>query len=384
VLLKDKNVKSHVVPILADESRTFGMEGLFRQIGIYSPYGQCYTPEDRESLLYYREDEKGQLLQEGISESGAMSSWIAAATSYSSSHVPMIPFYIYYSMFGYQRFGDLAWAAGDIRARGFIMGGTAGRTTLAGEGLQHQDGHNILMFSMVPNCISYDPTFAYELTVIIHDGLRRMFVDQEDVYYYLAIMNENYPHPPMPKGVEADILKGMYLLQEGKKSAKKQVQLLGSGTILRESIAAAEILAKDYNVAADVWSVTSFNELRRDVESVARYNRLHPEADAKQSHVKQCLSGRPGPVIATTDYMKLFADQIRSDIDAPYHVLGTDGFGRSDTREALRDFFEVDAKMIVYTALKALADVGDFDQAALKAAMKKLTIDPKRPDPTSY
>lgn len=381
VLLKDKNVKEHVVPILADESRTFGMESLFRQIGIYSPYGQLYTPEDSHSLLYYREDEKGQLLQEGISESGAMCSWIAAGTSYSSSQVPMIPFYIYYSMFGYQRFGDLAWAAADIRARGFILGGTAGRTTLAGEGLQHQDGHNLLMFSVVPNCISYDPTFSYELTVIIHEGLRRMFVEQEDVYYYITLMNENYTHPSMPKGVEKDIIKGMYLLQEGKKSAKKKVQLLGSGTILRESIAAAEILEKEYGVAADIWSVTSFNELRRDIESVARHNRLHPDGKQKESHVKKCLSKREGPVIATTDYIKLFADQIRADVDAPYYVLGTDGFGRSDTRAALRDFFEVDAKMIAYTALKALADSGDFDMAELKKAMKRLGIDPKRMDP---
>lgn len=383
VLLKDKNVKDRVVPILADESRTFGMEGLFRQIGIYSPYGQQYEPEDRKSLMYYREDEKGQLLQEGISEQGAMSCWIAASTSYSSNNLPLIPFYVYYSMFGFQRFGDLAWAAGDIRARGFIMGGTAGRTTLAGEGLQHQDGHNLLMFSMVPNCVSYDPTFAYELAVIIHDGLRRMYVDQEDIYYYLTVMNENYVHPPMPKGVEAGILKGMYLLKEGKKTAKKYVQLLGSGTILRESIAAAEILEKEYGVTADIWSVTSFNELRKEVESVARHNRLHPAAKEKTSYVKECLQRRVGPVIAATDYMKLFADQIRSDIDAAYYVLGTDGFGRSDTREALRDFFEVDAKMIVYTALKALCDAGQFDQSELKKAMKKLKIDPKRSDPVS-
>jgi len=383
VLLKDKNLKERVVPILADESRTFGMEGLFRQIGIYSPYGQRYEPEDRKSLMYYREDETGQLLQEGISEQGAMSCWIAASTSYASNNVPMIPFYIYYSMFGFQRFGDLAWAAGDIRARGFIMGGTAGRTTLAGEGLQHQDGHNLLMFSMVPNCISYDPTFAYELTVIIHDGMRRMFAHQEDVYYYITLMNENYPQPPMPLGAGHDILKGLYLLKESKKSGKKHIQMLGSGTILREVIAAGELLEKEYGVAADIWSATSFNELRREVESVARYNRLHPGAKAKVSHVKKCLEGRKGPVIAATDYMKLFADQIRQDIDAPYYVLGTDGFGRSDTRKALRDFFEVDAKMIAYTALKALFDAGEFKEDELMKAMKKLGIDPKRPDPVS-
>ena len=357
------------------------MESMFSQIGIYSPHGQNYEPVDKKSLLYYKEAKNGQLLQEGITEAGAMSSFIAAGNAAVNHGVACIPFFIYYSMFGFQRFGDLAWAAGDIRARGFIMGGTAGRTTLAGEGLQHQDGHNLLMFSMVPNCISYDPTFSYELAVIIQDGLRRMYTEQEDVYYYLTLMNENYAHPPMPKGVEADILKGMYLLQEGKKAAKKRVQLLGSGTILRESMAAAEILEKDYGVVADIWSVTSFNELRKEVESVARYNRLHPDKEEKVSHVKTCLQGCVGPVIATTDYMKLFADQIRQDIEAPYYVLGTDGFGRSGTRASLRDFFEVDAKMIAYTALKALCDAGEFDQAELKKAMKQLKIDPKRPDP---
>jgi pyruvate dehydrogenase E1 component len=383
VLLKDPHIKDRVVPIVADESRTFGMEGLFRQIGIYSPFGQRYEPEDRKTLMYYREDEKGQLLQEGISEQGAMSSWIAAANSYAANGVAMIPFYVYYSMFGFQRFGDLAWAAGDIRARGFIMGGTAGRTTLAGEGLQHQDGHNIIMFSMVPNCVTYDPTFAYELAVIIQDGLRRMYVEQEDVYYYLNIMNENYAHPAMPEGVEANILKGMYLLKAADKTTKKHVRLLGSGTILLEVMAAAEILEKDYAVSVDVWSVTSFNELRKDVESVARYHRLHPGEAERQSHVRHCLSGCSSPVVAATDYMKLFADQVRSDIDAAYYVLGTDGYGRSDGRAALRDFFEVDAKMVVYTALKALCDQGDFEVAALKKAMKKLGIDPNRPDPIS-
>ena len=383
-LLKDKNVKDRIAPIVADESRTFGMEGLFRQIGIYAPYGQCYEPEDKQLMMYYREDEKGQLLQEGISEQGAMSCWIAAATSYASNALPMIPFYIYYSMFGYQRFGDLAWAAGDIRARGFILGGTAGRTTLAGEGLQHQDGHNVLMFSMVPNCVSYDPTFSYELTVIIHDGLRRMYVDQEDVYYYITLMNENYQHPPMPKGVETDILKGMYLFREGKEASKARVQMLGSGTILREVIKAADILEKDYKVAADIWSVTSFNELRKDIESGERHNRLHPKTKAKQSHVETCLSGQVGPVIAATDYMKLFAEQIRPAIQASYSVLGTDGFGRSGTRVSLRDYFEVDAKMIAYVALKALADEGRFDSEQLEKAVKQLGIDPDRPDPISH
>jgi len=380
-LLKDKNIKERVVPIVADESRTFGMEGLFRQVGIYAPFGQKYEPEDRKQLMYYREDEKGQLLQQGSSEAGAMSSWIAAATSYATNKVAMIPFYIYYSMFGFQRFGDLAWAAGDMRARGFIMGGTAGRTTLAGEGLQHQDGHNLLMFSFVPNCVSYDPTFAYELAVIIQDGLKRMYQDQEDVYYYITLMNENYVHPPMPKGVEKGIIKGMYLLKESSKKSEKHVQLLGSGTILREAIAAAEILEKDFGVAADIWSVTSFNELRKDVESVARHNRLQVEAKVKQSHVAKCLNGREGPVIAATDYIKLFAEQIRADVPNEYYVLGTDGFGRSDTRVALRDFFEVDAKMIAYTALKALHDEGKLTKAKLVDAQKKLKIDPKRPEP---
>jgi len=379
-LLKDKNIKERVVPILADESRTFGMEGLFRQIGIYSSYGQRYEPEDKKMLMYYREDKKGQLLQEGISEQGAMSSWIAAATSYASCALPMIPFYIYYSMFGFQRFGDLAWAAGDIRARGFIMGGTAGRTTLAGEGLQHQDGHNLLMFSMVPNCISYDPTFAYELAVIIQDGMRRMYDVQEDIFYYITLMNENYQHPPMPKDAEDGIIKGMYCFREAKKQSKAHVQLLGSGTILREVIAAAELLEKEFDVIADIWSVTSFNELRKDIESIDRYNRLHPGKN-KSSHVATCLTGREGPVIAATDYMKLFAEQVRPAISSSYHVLGTDGFGRSGTRVALRDFFEVDAKMIAYTALKALADEGKFDAKALPKVMKKLGIDADRLDP---
>lgn len=380
-LLKDPTFGKRIVPILADESRTFGMEGLFRQIGIYAPFGQKYNPEDRRQLMYYRESSSGQLLQEGISEAGAMASWIAAATSYANNHLTMIPFYVYYSMFGYQRFGDLVWAAGDMRARGFILGGTAGRTTLAGEGLQHQDGHNLIMFSMVPNCISYDPTFAYEVAVIIQDGLRRMYEAQEDVFYYITLMNENYTHPAMPAGVEQGILKGMYLLQESTKESAPRVQLLGSGTILREAIQAAEILARDFGVAANVWSVTSFNELRKDMESVARHNRLHPNAPARASHVKQCLTGHDGPVIAATDYMKMFADQIRADVPAPYYVLGTDGFGRSDRREALRDFFEVNANMIVYTTLKALADQGQFDAARLVDIMQQLGIDPNRPEP---
>lgn len=382
VLLKDKNIKDRIVPIVADESRTFGMEGLFRQIGIYAPFGQKYEPEDKHLLMYYREDQKGQLLQEGISEAGAMSAWIAAATSYSSNQVPMIPFYIYYSMFGFQRFGDLVWAAGDIRSRGFILGATAGRTTLAGEGLQHQDGHNYMMFSMVPNCVTYDPTFSYELAVIIQDGLRRMYAEQEDVFYYITLMNENYHHPHMPEGVEKDILKGMYHFQKAG-DGKHQVQLLGAGTILLEVIKAAEILQKEFDVAADIWSVTSFNELRKNSETIERENRLKTPEKQAISHVRHCLAGKPGPVIAATDYMKMNANQIRAEIDAPYYVLGTDGFGRSDTRAALRDFFEVDAKMIAYTALFALMEKGELSKKALMAAAKKLGIDSNRPEPIS-
>ena len=380
-LLKDKAIAGRIVPIVADESRTFGMEGLFRQIGIYSPQGQQYEPEDKKHLMYYREDQKGQLLQEGISEAGAMSAWVAAATAYAHSQFPLIPFYIYYSMFGYQRFGDLAWAAGDMRSRGFIIGGTAGRTTLAGEGLQHQDGHNILMFSMVPNCVSYDPTFAYEMAVIIHHGLEKMYRDQEDVYFYITAMNENYHHPAMPIGVEDGIIKGLYLFRQGRKDVQLRVQLLGSGTILREVIAAGNLLEKEFNIAADIWSATSFNELRKDIESVQRYNRLHPHETPKESHVERCLKASTGPVIAATDYMKLFADQIRQAISQPYHVLGTDGFGRSDGRAALRDFFEVDAKMIAYTALSALTAMGQWDKERLVAAMRQLNIDHERPDP---
>lgn len=382
ILLKVENFKQRIVPIVADETRTFGMEGLFRQIGIYSPFGQLYEPEDSHLLMFYKEDKKGQLLQEGISEAGAMSSWIAAATSYMANDLAMVPFYVYYSMFGYQRFGDLVWAAADSRSRGFIMGGTAGRTTLAGEGLQHQDGHNLLMFSFVPNCISYDPTFNYELAVIIQDGLRRMYEEEQDVFYYITLMNENYIHPPMPEGVESGIIQGMYLYQSTGKKNQKRVRLLGSGTILREVIKAGEILLKDFEIAADIYSVTSFNELHRDLIEVERYNRLNPAAAPKQSYVEKCLGKDGAPVIAATDYIRLYADQIRSVVRAPYLVLGTDGFGRSDTREALRDFFEVDAKMIVYSALKSLADQGEF-KADLKAIIKKLGIDPKRPLPTT-
>lgn len=383
VLLKDEVIKQRIVPIVADETRTFGLEGFFRQIGIYSPWGQLYLPEDKHLLMYYHEDTKGQILEEGISEAGAMASWIAAGTAYMTTGLPMIPIYIYYSMFGYQRFGDLVWAAADSRARGFILGGTAGRTTLAGEGLQHQDGHNLLMFSFVPNCISYDPTFSYELAVIFQEGLRRMFHKEEDVFYYITVMNENYSHPAMPEGVETGIIKGMYLFNTTGDQSTRRVRLLGSGTILREVIGAANILMKDFNIGANIYSVTSFNELHRDLIAVERANRLFPSAKRQLTYVEQCLGESDAPVIAATDYIRLYADQIRSAVRSPYYVLGTDGFGRSDTRVALRDFFEVDAKMIAYTALKALADQGQFKTEDLTAAIKTLGIDPNRPLPTT-
>jgi len=375
-LLKDKNLAPYMVPIVADESRTFGMEGLFRQIGIYSVVGQLYEPEDKHQVMYYREAKDGQLLQEGLSEAGAFSSWMAVGTSYSTNGVPMIPFYIYYSMFGFQRIGDYAWAAADMRTRGFLLGSLAGRTALPGEGLQHDDGHSLILSSVIPNCISYDPTFAYEIAVIIHEGLRRMYQEQEDVFYYITMMNENYTHPEMPKGVEEGIIKGLYLFQKADNKAKLQVQLIGSGAILREVIAAAELLKKEFSVSANVWSATSFTELRRDALEVERYNRLHPKEKAKLSYVTQCLKDQKGPVIAATDYMKLYAEQIRAFVPAAYHVLGTDGFGQSDTRPHLRDFFEVDAKHIAYTALKALADEGQFSIDDLVKAMKKLAINP--------
>jgi pyruvate dehydrogenase E1 component len=382
VLIRDKQLKDRLVPIVADEARTLGMEGLFRQMGIYAPHGQQYTPEDHKQLLYYRESEQGQLMQQGITEAGAMATWIAAGTSYAVSDVPMIPIYIYYAMFGYQRVGDLVWAAGDIKAKGFLVGGLSGRTTLSGEGLQHQDAHNVLMFSFVPSCKAYDLCFAYEIAVVMQDGLKRMYADQEGVFYYLTVMNEAYQHPPMPKGAEEGIIKGMYAFAKSKKKSKARVQLLGSGAILREVIKAADILEKDYDIAADIWGVTSFNELRRDKDSVERYNRLHPAAKKpKKAHITQCLEGCEGPVIAATDFMRLFADQVRSAVPADYYVLGTDGYGRSDSRANLRDFFEVNAEMVVYTALKALADQSVIAVDVVKKAAKTLKIDSKRPDP---
>ncbi|MCH6582789.1 MAG: pyruvate dehydrogenase (acetyl-transferring), homodimeric type [Proteobacteria bacterium] len=381
-LTRDKNIGKYIVPIVPDEARTFGMEGLFRQLGIYSSVGQLYEPEDAAQLMYYREDKSGQVLEEGITEAGAFCSWMAAATAYSTHGTAMIPFYVFYSMFGFQRIGDLAWAAGDMQARGFLIGGTAGRTTLAGEGLQHQDGHSHILASTIPNCVAYDPTFSYEMAVIIQDGLRRMFKEHQNIYYYITAMNENYPHPDMPKGVEEGILKGMYLLQKsiGKKQ-KAQVQLLGSGTILREVMAAAGLLDKDFGVAADIWSVTSFTELRREGLDVERWNRLHPEETPKVSYVEQYLAQSNGPTIASTDYMASFADQIRPFIPHRYVVLGTDGYGRSDTRKQLRKHFEVDRHWVVVAALKALADEGTLPASKVTAAIKKYGINPEKPNP---
>lgn len=386
ILVKDKTLGKRVVPIVPDESRTFGMEGMFRQLGIWSSVGQLYTPEDADQLMFYKEDKTGQILQEGINEAGAMSSWIAAATSYSTHGISMIPFYIYYSMFGFQRVGDLAWAAGDQRARGFLLGGTAGRTTLNGEGLQHEDGHSHLLSSTIPNCISYDPTFAYELAVIVQDGLRRMYQDQEDVFYYITVMNENYAHPELPKDAEEGIVRGMYQLPNPKTKLKKapKVQLLGSGTILLEVIAAQALLASDFGVIAQVWSCTSFNELRRDGISTSRWNMLHPEESPRLSHVEQCLANTEGPIVAATDYMRIFADQIRPYIpNKNYVVLGTDGFGRSDTREKLRDFFEVDRRYIVIATLSAMAEEGTIPKATIVDAIKKYGVDPNKPEPTT-
>jgi pyruvate dehydrogenase E1 component len=443
LLLRDKQLAPHLVPIVADEARTFGMEGMFRQIGIYAPFGQKYKPVDADQLMFYREDQKGQVLQEGISEPGAMSAWMAAGSSYSISDVPMLPFYIYYSMFGFQRVGDLAWAAGDLRARGFLVGGTAGRTTLNGEGLQHEDGQSHLMAGAIPNCRAYDPTFSYEVAVILQDGARRMLVEQEDVYYYVTVMNENYVHPDMPEGVEADIIKGMYLLRDGdaplpagaptpaaspdkpgrsvvaetdgpppketrapakgtvrqeasparagaaSKSARKdaapRVQLLGSGTILREVIEAAGLLEKEFGVLCDIWSCPSFTELRRDGFDVERWNRLHPLETPRVAHVTACLSGREGPVVAATDYVREYADQIRAFLPPGrrYVVLGTDGFGRSDTRAHLRGFFEVDRHWIAHAAVAALAADGRLKPGDVERAIRLWNLDPEKPNPVT-
>jgi pyruvate dehydrogenase E1 component len=379
-LLKDKNIGRNVVPIVPDEARTFGMEGLFRQIGIYSSVGQLYTPQDAETLMSYREDKKGQMLEEGINEAGSLCSWIAAGTSYANHGVNMVPFYIFYSMFGFQRVGDFIWAAGDMQTRGFLVGATAGRTTLAGEGLQHQDGHSQLHASVVPNCVAYDPTFAYELAVIVHEGLRRMFVEQESVFYYLTVMNENYPQPAMPPGVAPGILKGMYLLQIGGRG-RVRATLLGCGTILRECQAAAAMLEKDYGVPVDVFSTPSFTELKREALDCERWNLLHPGEPPRVPYVAQCLQGREGPTIAATDYVRSYPDQIRQWVPGRYVTLGTDGYGRSDTRAALRRHFEVDRHFITVATLKSLADEGKVDRATVAAAMRKLGVDPEKMNP---
>ena len=381
-ILRDKEIGPRVVPILADESRTFGMEGLFRQIGIYAPEGQKYTPVDKDQVMYYREASDGQLLQEGINEAGAFSSWIAAATSYSTNNRIMVPFYIYYSMFGFQRIGDLAWAAGDMRARGFLLGGTSGRTTLNGEGLQHEDGHSHILSATIPNCVSYDPTFAHELAVIIQHGMKRMVEDQEDVYYYITVMNENYSQPGLKKGDEEGIIRGMYLHKSVGKS-KKRVQLMGSGSILREAIAAADLLEQDWGVGSDIWSVTSFTELRREGLDCERFNLLHPEKKAKVPYVTAKLEKTTGPIVATTDYMKLYSDQIRPFIPKgrEFKVLGTDGFGRSDFRYKLREHFEVDRHFVVLSALKALADEGSVEKSVLMQAIKKYGINVDKANP---
>ena len=380
-LVKDKQIGERIVPIVPDEARTFGMEGMFRQLGIYSSVGQQYTPHDAGQILYYKEAETGQILEEGINEAGAFSAWLAAATSYSVSDLPMIPFYIYYSMFGFQRIGDLAWAAGDSQARGFLIGATAGRTTLNGEGLQHQDGHSHLMSATIPNCISYDPTYSYELAIIIQDGMRRMFEEGENCFYYITTMNENYFHPDMPEGVEAGIVKGMYRLRASEAKKSHRVQLMGAGAILREVEAAAEILEADYDVAADIWSMTSINELARDGKDAARWNMLNPTEAPKVPYVTELLSGVEGPFIAATDYMKAHTDQIREFIPGRFTVLGTDGFGRSDTRRKLREFFEVSREFIVLAALKTLADEGSIKPDVVAKALDKLGISPEKINP---
>jgi len=382
LLLRDKTLGKHIVPIVPDESRTFGMEGLFRQLGIWNQQGQLYTPQDSDQLMFYKESKNGQILQEGINEAGGMCDWIAAATSYSTHGVPMIPFYIFYSMFGFQRVGDLAWAAGDMRSRGFLLGGTAGRTTLNGEGLQHEDGHSHLLSATIPNCISYDPTFGYEVAVIIQDGLKRMYAEQQDVYYYLTVMNENYTQPAMPDGAAESIIKGMYLFEAGEKKGKApRVQLLGSGTIFREVIEAATLLKNDWGVVSDLWSCPSFTELAREGMAVARESLMNPTAKPRISHVARCLGDTTGPVIAATDYIRAFAEQIRAYVPRHYVVLGTDGFGRSDTREKLRRFFEVDRYYVTVAALKALADEGTLPAAKVAEAMQKYGLDAAKPAP---
>ncbi len=377
-VVRDKKLGQRVVPIVPDEARTFGMEGMFRQLGIYSAVGQLYEPVDHDQVMYYREDIRGQILEEGITEAGGMSSWIAAATAYSNHGLQMIPFFIFYSMFGFQRIGDLAWAAGDMQARGFLLGGTAGRTTLAGEGLQHQDGHSHMIASTIPNCVSYDPAFGYELAVIIHHGMKRMFERQENVFYYITVMNENYVHPALPAGVAEDIVEGMYLFRE---TPAAQVQLMGSGAILREVIAAAELLETDFGIAANIWSVTSFNELRREGLECSRWNMLHPLEEPRVSFLTQKLRVHNGPCVAATDYIRAYAGQIREYVPQRYRVLGTDGYGRSDSRRKLREYFEVNRYYVTVAALKALADDGVLPAQTVADAIVKYGINPEKPNP---
>jgi pyruvate dehydrogenase E1 component len=382
MLVRDKGVGGRVVPIVPDESRTFGMEAMFRRLGIYSSVGQLYEPVDSDQIAYYREDKQGQILQEGINEAGALASWLAAGTAYSNHGINLIPFYFFYSMFGFQRVGDLIWAAGDAQARGFLMGGTAGRTTLSGEGLQHQDGHSHLAAAAVPNCVAYDPCFSYELAVIAQDGMRRMFREQENVFYYVTVMNEKYRHPAMPEGAREGIVRGMYLLREGEEGGPR-VQLLGSGTILREVLAAADLLVQDFGVRSDVWSVTSWSELRREGLDAERWNRLHPEAEPRLPFVSRCLARRSGPAVAASDYLKLVADQIRPFVPGRYTALGTDGYGRSDTRRKLRQFFEVDRVHVALAALQALAAEGAVERGRVSEAIEKYGVDPGKPNPVS-
>jgi pyruvate dehydrogenase E1 component len=381
-LIKNKDIGQYVVPIVPDEARTFGMEGMFRQLGIYTSAGQKYVPHDREQIMYYKEDKKGVILEEGINEAGAMSAWLALATAYSTSSRPMIPFYIFYSMFGFQRIGDLAWASGDCQARGFLIGATAGRTTLNGEGLQHQDGHSLILANTIPNCKSYDATYSYELAVIIQSGLKCMFEDKENCFYYLTTMNENYIQPAMPDGVEEGIVRGIYPLKRSQEvTSKKKVTLMGAGTILNEVVAASEILKEKFSVEADIWSLTSVNELVREGQAVDRWNLLHPTEKPKLSYVEQQLGNISDPIVIATDYMKAYAEQLRRYLPSSLHVLGTDGFGRSDSRETLRHFFEVDRYFIVVSALKGLADKGIIEQSVVSEAIESFSIDPEKTNP---
>ncbi len=383
ILTRDKKIGKNIVPIVPDEARTFGMEGMFRQLGIYSSVGQLYEPQDRDQIMYYKEDKSGQILEEGITEAGAMASWLAAATAYSTHGVNMVPFYIYYSMFGFQRIGDLAWLAGDMRACGFLIGGTAGRTTLNGEGLQHEDGHSLVLANTIPNCVSYDPCFGYEMAIIIHDGMTRMLEKRESVYYYITAMNENYVQPEMPKGVEEGIIKGIYQLQARKKPEGLSVRLLGGGTILREVIAAAQMLADDWKIDSEIFSITSFNELARDGLDVERWNMMHPEETPRVPYITSVLGDNDAPVISSTDYMKAYSDQVREYVPATFVALGTDGFGRSDTRAKLREFFEVDRRYVVVAALHALAQDGKIEKSIVAQAIAKYAIDPNKPNPVT-